>query len=127
MKLDMMGIITENFDTMLTFYKEVMEMETTIEMDNHAEFKTEGVRFALSTKQVMRHITEHEDYERPRSGQPFELAFLVDSPEEVDRKYEEIVTKGATPIKSAKDMPWGQRAAFFADPDGNIHELFAQL
>jgi len=24
-------------------------------------------------------------------------------------------------------MPWGLRAAFFTDPDGNIHELFAGL
>jgi hypothetical protein len=23
--------------------------------------------------------------------------------------------------------PWGQRAAFFADPEGNIHGLFADL
>jgi len=24
-------------------------------------------------------------------------------------------------------MPWNQRTAFIADPDGNIHEIFADL
>jgi hypothetical protein len=25
------------------------------------------------------------------------------------------------------DVPWQQRTAMFADPDGNIHEFFADL
>ncbi|MBL7056297.1 VOC family protein [Candidatus Woesearchaeota archaeon] len=62
-----------------------------------------------------------------KKGQSFELAFSVPTPNEVDKTYEEIVKKGATPIKSANDMPWNQRTAFFADPDGNIHEIFADL
>ena len=41
--------------------------------------------------------------------------------------YAEIVARGAVPIHSPADMPWGQRTAMFADPDGNIHELFADL
>ncbi|MFQ5753700.1 MAG: VOC family protein [bacterium] len=38
-----------------------------------------------------------------------------------------MVTKGTTPIQAPATMPWGQKTAFFADPDGNIHELFANL
>ena len=41
--------------------------------------------------------------------------------------YHEITQKGAAPIKRPEDMPWNQRAAFIADPDGNIHEIFADL
>jgi lactoylglutathione lyase len=60
-------------------------------------------------------------------GQSVELAFKVETPDEVDTTYTKIIHKGATPIKSPEDKPWGQRAAFFADPDGNIHEIFADL
>lgn len=56
-----------------------------------------------------------------------ELAFPVSSPSEVDATYKELIQKGATPIKEPADMPWHQRAAFLADPDGNIHEIFAKL
>lgn len=39
--------------------------------------------------------------------------------------YEDLISKGATSIKGPSDMPWGHRTAFFADPEGNIHEIFA--
>jgi hypothetical protein len=34
---------------------------------------------------------------------------------------------GAIPIKKPSYMPWNQRTGFFADPDGNVHEVFADL
>lgn len=34
---------------------------------------------------------------------------------------------GATPIQAPQNMPWNQRTALFSDPDGNIHEIFAEL
>lgn len=43
----------------------------------------------------------------------------------VYRIYQEIVSKGATSITEPKLMDWGQTTGFFADPDGNIHSLFA--
>jgi uncharacterized glyoxalase superfamily protein PhnB len=61
------------------------------------------------------------------SGHSFELVFPLQSPEEVDTAYAGIVANGATPIKGLANMPWGQRIVFFADPDENIHELFADL
>ena len=69
--------------------------------------------------------TDHISFKELRSGQSFELAFPLDSSDEVDRVYEEIISKGATPIKEPEMMPWGRRTAFFSDPDGNIHELYS--
>ena len=68
---------------------------------------------------------DHYSFREDKKGQSFELAFPLDSFEEVDKAYDELISKGATPIASPANMPWGQRTAFFADPDGNIHELFA--
>lgn len=66
----------------------------------------------------------HSSYHEATKGQSFELAFPCETPEDVKKSYIEIVEKGATPIKKPSLMPWGQTTAFFADPDGNIHEIF---
>jgi lactoylglutathione lyase len=38
-----------------------------------------------------------------------------------------INTMGATPVHQPQNMPRNQRAALFADPDGIIHEIFAEI
>lgn len=127
LRLDMFGIITNKFDEMKLFYRDLMGLEVAFEMDNYVEFKTPGVRFAISTNKIMQEVTGHPSYKAAKQGQVLELAFILDSPELVDKAYKDILDKGAAPINAPADMPWGQRAAFFADPDGNIHELFANL
>lgn len=61
------------------------------------------------------------------SGQSFELAFPCDNPTDVDESFKKLISLGATPIHEPENMPWNQRTALFADPDGNIHEIFAEL
>lgn len=125
--INMIGIITSQFDEMKSFYKDIMEFEVLMELDHYVEFKNDGVRFAISTNDVMHMATGHESYKQTKQGQSLELAFEVPAPKDVDPEYDKLIHKGATPIKPPNDMPWGQRAAFFADPDGNIHEIFADL
>jgi len=112
---------------MRKFYTEVMGFNILLDMDSYIEFSSDNVRFVLTTHNVMSQATDHESYNKKPIGQRVELAFLVNTPDEVDTRYKELVEKGATPIKQPENMPWNQRAAFFADPDGNIHELFAEL
>ena len=126
-RIDLIGIITSRFDEMLVFYRDVLGFEVKLELDSYVEFENPGVRFAISTHKVMADATKHESYTDETKGHSFELAFPVESPSDVDKSYDEIVEKGTTPIKSPQDMPWNQRAAFFVDPDGNIHEIFADL
>lgn len=127
LKLDQIGIVTSNFKEMKKFYQEVLGLKPAFETEEHVEFEMDGTRFAISDKSVMSRITEHKSYSQKSLGQSFELAFKVDSSKEVDEAHQAILEKGATNIKAANDMPWGQRTAFFADPDGNIHEIFADL
>jgi len=127
-KINMLGIMTSQLEVMRDFYRDVMGFKIMLEMEGgYVEFENEGVRFALSTHKVMAEATGHPSYNEPRKGQSLELAFVVDSPALVDETYNSLVQKGATPIKSPEDLPWQQRAAFFADPDGNIHEIFADI
>lgn len=121
----MIGIITNNFEQMRSFYTDVIGFDVLLEMEQYVEFTNDGCRFAISTNDVMHDVTKHASYNEEKKGQSLELAFKVDSPEDVDSAFAELIQKGATEIMKPADMPWGQRAAFFADPDGNIHEVFA--
>ena len=126
-KIDLISIITSKFDEMFHFYRDVLGFKVNLKLDSYVEFENPGVRFAISTHEVMADATKHESFTQKRKGQSFELAFPVESPDDVDKIYDEIVKKGAIPIKSPEDLLWDQRAAFFADPDGNIHEIFADI
>jgi uncharacterized glyoxalase superfamily protein PhnB len=48
---------------------------------------------------------------------------LVDTPDEVDKEYHRMVSKGATPIIEPKTYPWGLRSCYVADPEGNLIEI----
>ena len=126
-QIDMIGIVTSNFQEMKEFYTSTLGFSVTLELEQFVEFSHEGVRFAISTSSVMAETTKQDSYNNQKSGHSFELAFRVNSPNDVDTEYQTLITKGATPIASPEDKPWGQRTAFFADPDGNIHEVFADL
>ncbi len=126
-RINMIGIITNDFDTMHTFYRDVLGFEEKLVMESFVEFVSEGVRLAISTGSVMEQATGDASYTTPHTGHAFELAFDAGTPADVDVEYRELVERGALPVKEPADMPWGQRTAFFADPDGNIHEIFANL
>ena len=126
-QINMIGIITANFQEMKTFYQEVLGFKSKLELEHYIEFENKGVRFAISTTQVMFEATSHSSFKEEKKGHSLELAFEADSPEDVDKSFNELVKKGAKLIKEPEDMRWGQRTAFFADPDGNIHEIFANL
>ncbi|GMA59646.1 VOC family protein [Alicyclobacillus fastidiosus] len=125
-RIALITVLTNDVPKMKQFYQDVLGFSIKSEMDGYAEFVNEGVRFSVCTRQVMADITGgHESFRAELKGQAFELAFPCESSEDVERSYYDIVAKGAIPIKEPATMPWGQTTAFFADPEGNIHEIFA--
>lgn len=53
----------------------------------------------------------------------FEIALYVDTYEEVDEKYAEVIAKGARSVLEPETEPWGQRTCYIADPEGNLIEI----
>jgi lactoylglutathione lyase len=53
----------------------------------------------------------------------FELALNVGKPENVDKRFREIVAKGGKEIYSPRNEPWNMRSAMIADPEGNLIEI----
>ena len=83
-----------------------------------------GIRVMLDTETLAK--SSVEGWVEPR-GQRVNLAFLCDSPAEVDALYETALAAGFVGKKAPWDAFWGQRYAQVADPDGNVIDLFAPL
>lgn len=126
-RIALITILTGDVPAMARFYRDVLGFAVETDMGEYVEFTSDGVRFAVCARSIMFEATGDGSFRKPAAGRSFELAFPCASPAAVDEAYAEIVGLGATPIKEPADMPWGQRTAFFADPDGHVHELFADL
>lgn len=124
-KINLITIWTNNIITMKKFYHEVLGFNIKNDLGNYVEFQNHGVRFAICMRDVMYEYSD--DYKKKAEGQSFELAFPCEDPNDVDESYKHLIENGAVPIHEPQDMPWEQRTALFADPDGNIHEIFAEI
>lgn len=127
MKIDMLGLFTDQFEVMKAFYTDVLGFEPKLELDSYVEFAGQGVRFAICTRNVMVDTVSAEHFDAPATGRPLSLAFRCDSKEGVESDYAGLLAKGAEAVREPSVMPWGQYTAFFADPDGHVHELFVDL
>jgi len=125
-QISLITVLTNDVPKMTDFYRDALGFKTKSESLNYVEFENEGVRFAVCSRQIMADITGgHGSFKENSKGQSFELAFPCESAEDVQKAYDELIAKGAVAIKEPSTMPWGQTTAFFADPEGNIHEIFA--
>ncbi len=126
-RIALITILTDDIPRMKNFYQSVLGFTIKQDLDQYVEFESPGIRFAICARSVLYAVSKHPSYQQAHKGQAFELAFPLETPTAVDESYTEIVLRGATPVQTPADMPWGQHTAMFADPDGNIHELFCDL
>jgi catechol 2,3-dioxygenase-like lactoylglutathione lyase family enzyme len=126
-KLDLVGLIVEDLERSLAFYRR-LGLDVSSDGEGHGHVETTlpgGLRVAWDTVETVRSFDP--DWQPPSGGQQIGLAFLVDSPAEVDSLYTELSEAGQGGHKEPWDAFWGQRYAQVEDPDGNVVDLFAWL
>lgn len=125
-QLDMIGLVVEDIAASVAFYRTLgMEISEPDTSEPYAEVELRGgIRLSWNTVAMMREIQGHWE---PPVGHRMGLAFLYDSPAEVDATYATVVAAGYGGVKEPWDAFWGQRYAQVADPDGNLVDLFAPL
>ncbi|AJD30757.1 MULTISPECIES: VOC family protein [Clostridium] len=124
-EINLITIWTDEIDRMRNFYNQVLGFRMKNDLGNYVEFENNGVRFAICLRNVMQGYSN--EYSKKSVGQSFELAFPCQNPNDVDKSFKQLISMGAIPIHEPQDMPWNQRTALFADPDGNIHEIFSEI
>jgi uncharacterized glyoxalase superfamily protein PhnB len=124
--LDLVGIAVSDMAAAIAFYRRLgLDFPDDTEGHGHVEAKAGGMRVALDSEETIRSFDPSWD---PGSGHGrIGLAFLCESPAEVDALYRELVDTGYEGHKEPWDAFWGQRYAQVRDPDGNGVDLFAPL
>lgn len=123
----MLGIVAQDMAASLAFYRLLgLDIPAGAENEPHVEITLpNGLRLAWDPVST---ITKFDDSWTAPIGSPrIALAFLCDSPAEVDATHDRIVTAGHHGHLAPWDAFWGQRYATVHDPDGNGVDLFAPL
>lgn len=124
-RLDVVELIVENMAQSLAFYRHLgLNLPPDADREQHVETTLPGgLRLAWDTVETIQSF--NPDWTPPGAGYRMGLAFLLASPTDVDRAYDELVSLGYTGHKQPWDAYWGQRYASILDPDGNNVDLFA--
>ena len=126
LRLDLIGIVVEDMPRALAFYR-LLGLDLPPEADEEGHVETTlpgGLRLAWDTVDVIRSFSQ---WEPPSGGHRMGLAFLCDSPADVDARHAELLAAGHRSHLDPFDAFWGQRYATVLDPDGNPVDLFAPL
>ena len=116
-KLFAICILTDNFKESIDFYKNKLGLEVNSNEGEFADFKLEGTSLAIFGKNDAIAMFP-EKY--MKSGGGIVVAYQVNSlNEEVAR----LKNVGIKIFEGPKETAWGQKVAYFNDPDGNILEV----
>lgn len=126
--LEGITVLADDVAGLAAFYRDAVDLVPEVVEEQYVAFGGEGIRFAIFSRRGMGPNThDHADYRTPRTGQAFELNFQCASRGEVDARFALLASRGATPVAEPVETDWGHYTGFFADPEGNIHSLFAVL
>ncbi|MFE6668668.1 VOC family protein [Streptomyces sp. NPDC057697] len=124
-RMDAICIVTADLAASLAFYRRLgLDIPAGAESAPHVEATLPGGgRLLWDTEDVVR--TYDPGWTAPAGGDRLSLAFLCDSPAEVDAVYDSLTGAGYRGHLEPWDAVWGQRYATVLDPDGCAVSLFA--
>lgn len=118
-------LFVEDFDRTLAFYADMVGLPVRLRAEGYVEFAVEGAKFALLARSRVPELVGEAHAGRPSPGaHEGEVAFVV---EDVDRVYVELVGRGVPFLGAPQTRPWGQRTAYFHDPEGHLIEIATNL
>jgi catechol 2,3-dioxygenase-like lactoylglutathione lyase family enzyme len=124
-RLDAIGLVVADLQKSADFYVLLgVPTPASTEGPHWESTLPNGLRLMWDTEELIREIDP--SWQKP-SGQNAALAFLCESPTEVDATYAKALQAGHRGHKAPWDAFWGQRYAQLIDPDGNHVDLFAPL
>ena len=124
MRLDGFGLFVDDMGKMIRFYRDVLGFEIKEAEDtSNVYLVKDGTLFLLYGRKDFENMTSRKyEYVKGLNGHS-EIALYVDTFDEVDAAFRDVVSKGATPVLEPTTEPWGQRTCYIADPEGNLIEI----
>ncbi len=108
------------------FYRDLLGLEVEYEAEGYVAFRVEGpVIFALFARErVPELIGVEESHPSPKDRHEGEIAFVTN---DVDALHAQLLDNGVESLCQPTDRPWGERTAYFKDPDGYLIEIAQKL
>jgi catechol 2,3-dioxygenase-like lactoylglutathione lyase family enzyme len=124
-KVDAIVIFVQDLGKCVAFYRDTLGFRVTFNDDVSFGFALGSQDFLLlQTTAAAEMVGEAALLPGGVNGSRVLLCAGV---ENVDSVYEALTDKGIAMLKPPEDKPWGRRTAYFADPEGNLWELFTPL
>ncbi len=121
---DALGIVVSDLERSMAFYR-LLGIDFP-DGEGHVEATLPGgARLMLDTEELIKSFDP--DWTSPSEAGRIALAFLCDSPGDVDATFARVTDAGFAGKTPPWDAFWGQRYATVLDPDGNSVDLFAPL
>ena len=111
-------------DRAKSFYERVFDAESVFEDDQSAAFKFDNMIVNLLAAGEAPDLIGPASVAGPDAGSRFQLTIGVN---DVDAVCDELARRGVELLNGPVDRPWGMRTAAFADPDGHIWEVAAEI
>jgi catechol 2,3-dioxygenase-like lactoylglutathione lyase family enzyme len=125
--LQSVGAITlfvEDAQRSKEFYERVFGAPVIYEDDHSAAFKFENMTINLLERPAAHDLITPGAVADADSGSSFQFTIWVD---DTDAACAELAARGVALHNGPLDRPWGMRTATFADPDGHIWEVAANI
>lgn len=121
MDLASIRIITNDLDRLVRFYELVTGVVAIRPAPVFAEFRTQAGTLALASPATVASLGERAPV--PAGNRSIIIEFVVD---DVDAEFDRLRDELDDVVLEPTTMPWGNRSTIFADPDGNLVNLFSR-
>lgn len=111
-------------DRAKSFYETAFDAESAYEDEHSIAFKFENVIVNLLMTSEAQDLIGPAVVAGQDAGSRFQLTIGV---EDTDDACEELARRGVELLNGPIDRAWGMRTAAFADPDGHIWEIAAEI
>ena len=115
-------VLCDDMDRMKAFYLDLFSFPVEVETETSLSFRA-GPEVSLALRKRER---EYDGRSSGPDSPGVQLAFRVE-PDEVSQCCEQLVRMGVTILDPPADQPRGHRTVYFADPEGNILEVYAEI
>lgn len=124
-KVDAAVLFVQDLAKCLIFYRDTLGLQLTFSDANSHAFRLEDQDFVLLDVAAAAQMISEEAIALHKGVA--HRVLLCAGVEDVDATYKALTAKGVAFIKPPKSQPWGRRTAYFADPEGNLWELWHAL
>ncbi len=113
-------LVTDHYEVSHTFYKDILGFAVTRETpeEEFCQFSLEHCFLAIYGRAAVEKLIGKKHIKTSGGA-----IYTLTESEDVDSQYEDLKRKGVVFLTQPTTQPWGQRTAYFTDPDGHIWEI----